>query len=243
MNNRFGLSPLTVPVAVFLLALVFVASPLTLHAAQDSADGDVPLADQIEREKAQVLADANSGNADAQYRLAELERFERTVGLGAGADAMVWYGRAADQGHTDAQITLARIYIDGDGVRQDYVLAGEWYRKAADQGNAVAQIGLGDLYRQGLGFPQDYESAALWYRRAADAGNALAQYDLADLYIDGNGVPRDLVQAHMWLDLAAGKWPSDQVNLVAQIRDWIEQGMTEAEIEESESLARDWEPR
>jgi len=45
----------------------------------------------------------------------------------------------AEQGHAEAQFNLGLMYIDGQGVPQDYTQAAQWYRKAAEQGDATAQ--------------------------------------------------------------------------------------------------------
>ena len=40
---------------------------------------------------------------------------------------MKWYRLAADQGHAKAQNNLGSIYVKGQGVPQDYVLAHMWF--------------------------------------------------------------------------------------------------------------------
>jgi TPR repeat protein len=47
------------------------------------------------------------------------------------------------------------MYAQGEGVKQDDVLAASWYRKAADQGELKAQHNLGIMYSFGQGVPQD----------------------------------------------------------------------------------------
>ena len=56
--------------------------------------------------------------------------------------AVVWYRKAADQGHARAQFALGFIYEDGKGVPKSIKVAVGWYRKAADQGHADAKIFL-----------------------------------------------------------------------------------------------------
>jgi uncharacterized protein len=60
---------------------------------------------------------------------------------------------------------------DGEGVKQNYVLAAEWYRKAAEHvpdlgGAGQGRNDLGLLYMNGLGVPQDYVQAYMWFRLA-----------------------------------------------------------------------------
>jgi TPR repeat protein len=50
--------------------------------------------------------------------------------------------RAAEQGATFAQISLAFLYERGEGVRQDFALADMWLNLAAVQGQPIAKIEL-----------------------------------------------------------------------------------------------------
>jgi TPR repeat protein len=53
--------------------------------------------------------------------------------------ALVWFRKAAVQGHAEAQSYLGWMYHNGKGVTKNYQEAIKWYRKAAEQGNADAQ--------------------------------------------------------------------------------------------------------
>ena len=53
-------------------------------------------------------------------------------------EALVWFRKAADQGHSDAQFNLCAMYNQGQGVPLNFKEALVWYRKA-DQGHADAQ--------------------------------------------------------------------------------------------------------
>ncbi len=53
------------------------------------------------------------------------------------------YRKAAEQGHANAQNSLAICYENGTGVEKiDLTKAVEWYRLAADQDNMYAQYNL-----------------------------------------------------------------------------------------------------
>jgi len=54
----------------------------------------------------------------------------------------LWYRKAAEQGHADAQNNLGVLYMNGQGVPQNRSLAIAWYRQAAAQGNTTAQNNL-----------------------------------------------------------------------------------------------------
>jgi TPR repeat protein len=114
------------------------------------------------------------------------------------AQAVAWYRKAAENGHSGAQFNLGLLYDLGSGqnyrdwlvnpdrvplneVKQDRTQAIVWYRRAADQGNSDAQYNLGFLYENGQGVSQDYEQAEHWYRKAADQGNSSAQDKLGTI--------------------------------------------------------------
>jgi TPR repeat protein len=117
--------------------------------------------------------------------------------------------KSPELSEADSQNELARAYLAGRGVPQDYAKAMRWYRKAADQGNADAQFSLGAMYAQGLGVPQDYKEAVKWYRKAADQGNADAQCYLGWIFCEGKGVPQDYAEAMRWYRKAADQGNAD----------------------------------
>jgi hypothetical protein len=46
-------------------------------------------------------------------------------------EASKWFRKAADQGHASAQLNLGALYINGQGVQQDFVQAHMWLSLAA----------------------------------------------------------------------------------------------------------------
>jgi len=119
------------------------------------------------------------------------------------AAAVIWFRKAAEQGHAFAQSNLGVLYRDGRGVTQDFANAMIWFRKAADQGDAIAQYLLGDQYAKGMGVPQNYAEAMIWFRKAAEQGHRVAKLYLGVIYAEGRGVMQDYVLAHMWFNLSA----------------------------------------
>lgn len=103
--------------------------------------------------------------------------------------------KSAEEGDANAQFGLGVLYLNGDGVRQDYVKAREWFEQAAAQGNAYAQVSLGGLYHKGQGVRQDYVKAREWYEQAAAQGHALSYVALGTLYFNGDGVRQSRHQA------------------------------------------------
>ena len=119
------------------------------------------------------------------------------------SEAVKWYSKAAELGHTFAQNNLGVCYCNGLGVTKDYFEAVKWYRKAAEQGDMDAQNNLGVCYQKGEGVPQDYSEAVKWYRKAAEQGHARAQCYLGYCYQKGEGVSQDYSEAVKWYRKAA----------------------------------------
>lgn len=76
------------------------------------------------------LTDAELGDADAQYNVGKI--FEN--GMGGPPDyesAAKWYGKAAEQGHPSALLSLGLLYEQGKGVEQDSLKALNLYRRSS----------------------------------------------------------------------------------------------------------------
>ena len=139
----------------------------------------------------------------------------------------------ADQGDVDAQYNLALMYLNGQGVPQDFAEAARWYQLAAEQGFPKAQYNLALMYHNGQGVPQDYAEAIKWWRLAAEQGFANAQNNLALMYHYGVGAQQSNVMAHIWYNIAsangqskAGEWRDERAGL-----------MTNADIAKAQQMA------
>ena len=153
------------------------------------------------------MAAAEGGDPEAQYELANRYSLGSDVPKDH-AKSVHWSRRAAEQGHTGAQLLLGIKYeLGGLGVPQDYGASVQWYRKAAEQGHAPGQFALAEMYQEGLGVLQDYREAVRWYRRAAEQGHTNAQFSLGTMYYEGRGVPQDDATAARWYRRAAATEP------------------------------------
>ncbi len=126
--------------------------------------------------------------------------------LGAGQEpeqGFVATLKAAEQGSAKAQLQLAQMYYDGNGVTKDAAQAAAWYRKAAEQGDVEAQFWIGALYHLGEGVSKDTVQSVAWHRKAAEQGDAASQAMLGYRYRVGHGVPKDDAQAAAWYRKAA----------------------------------------
>lgn len=167
---------------------------------------------------------------------ADLQKGIRAAQSGNFQKAFNEFQEHALNGSAHAQSLLGEMYFRGDGVEKDYLLARKWFRRSAEQGWANAYYKLGMLYRKGLGVRSNNVSAAFWYRIGAERGDTNAQKDLGILYALGEGVDRNLLFAHMWTNIAA----RNGSNRSAEIRNELEKGMSEDEIQKAKTLANEF---
>ena len=180
-----------------------------LVALMVAQSGFVPVTAE-ERYVADLRARIARGDVEAEVALGNLYESGQSVLPLDPVQAAEWYRRAADKGHAGAQMNLAMMYLDGQGVPRDVPQAVEWYEKAADRGDTMAMFSLGSIYEAGARrVSRDAAKAASWYRKAAEQGLGSAQYRLGMMYRDGRGTPRDRTQAIDWLRQAADQGEAD----------------------------------
>ena len=91
-----------------------------------------------------VHARSRSGGHFAQFNLGVC--YERGTGVATDArEAVKWYTRAAEAGHTIAQNNVGWCYANGEGVVRDFAAARTWWRRAAAAGDADAANGLAEI--------------------------------------------------------------------------------------------------
>ncbi len=116
---------------------------------------------------------AERGNLDAQLLLARASYNGTKYFPQDFAEAAYWYAKAADQGNSRAQRTLAFMYERGEGVEKDEARALVLYRAAAGSGDMIAQINAAYMLNQGRGAPVDREEAQKLFRNAVAHGYSL----------------------------------------------------------------------
>ncbi len=109
----------------------------------------------------------------------------------------------AEQGNSQAQITMGLMYDYGHGVPKDATESIRWYRMAAEQGVPLVQHDLGVKYFQGQGVRQNYQEAAKWWEMSANAGVADSQFNLGLMYYRGIGIDKDFERAAKLFEAAA----------------------------------------
>ena len=111
----------------------------------------------------------------------------------------------AEQGNSQAQITMGLMHDYGHGVPRDPTQSIKWYRMAAEQGVPLVQHDLGVKYFQGQGVEQNYKEAAKWWEMSSNAGIADSQFNLGLMYYRGIGIDKDLVKAAELFEKAAAQ--------------------------------------
>ncbi|MBC2886929.1 sel1 repeat family protein [Ochrobactrum sp. CM-21-5] len=148
---------------------------------------------------------AEKGDAASQTLIAEI--YAR--GMGVPADqkkAAEWYGKAADQGVTEAQFRYAALLLQGTYVAKDPVKAEELMKKAAEGGNPMAQFNYGQMLMMKHAGRLGLDLAFPWFEKAAQSDLPDGEYALSQIYANGTAkVPRDDAKAREYLLLAARK--------------------------------------
>lgn len=127
-----------------------------------------------------LLPFAARGDAQAQFFVAEMLR----TGLGVKrnqAEALIWYRRAAEQGHLAAQCNLGTSLYRGWGTEPSPQKAIDWWLQAALSGSGYAMYNIGIAIGSGDHVKRDYVRAFRWMLAAAKAGYSSADTVLASL--------------------------------------------------------------
>lgn len=109
----------------------------------------------------------------------------------------------AEEGNSQAQITMGLMYDYGHGVKKDPAESIKWYRMAAEQGVPLVQHDIGVKYFQGQGVKQNYLEAAKWWEMSANAGIADSQFNLGLMHYRGIGIPKNYIKAGELFEAAA----------------------------------------
>ncbi len=179
------------------------------RAVQDAPQGDDG-GSQSEAEEtpearfARILADAESGDVEAQVETAESLYHGRGTPTNR-AEALVWYRRAAEAGVPGAQDTLGVCLLRGWECERNAEEAVMWFQRAAEQDHPSAMNNLAFCCLNGLGTVRDAERAFFWAKAAADQGHAPSQTLVGECCRDGLGTERSLEQARFWFRRAARK--------------------------------------
>lgn len=94
---------------------------------------------------------------------------------------------------------LGRMFLRGEGTKQDFAKAKVWFNRGLANGDALCQYMLGVMYFEGYGVEQNIVKAADLFAAAADQDLAVAQTHLGTIFLDQG----DTTVAAKYFELAA----------------------------------------
>lgn len=194
-----------------LLLIAFMLLTIGVLAQAQNQDENLMFSNEL-------LQQAQSGNVDAQYDLAEC--YYEGYGIEKDLEkAYFWYSKAADQGDAEAIYSLGWMYMNGEFVAKNFDKGFQLYTTAAEKGSSSAQFAIGELYYDGEQVNKDYEKAYKWFLKAAEQDHDEAQFSLGWMYQHGQGVEEDLNKAKMWYKKAADNEYDDAITELAKIEE------------------------
>jgi serine/threonine protein kinase/TPR repeat protein len=88
--------------------------------------------------------------------------------------ARAYYEEAAGLGFVRSMVNLGVLYLQGEGVTQNYQTAVSLFKKGAERSDSYGMFFYAECLAEGKGVPKDLAAATEWAKRAAQAGNPLA---------------------------------------------------------------------
>jgi localization factor PodJL len=195
--------------AVFGYTRLTDASSLGPRMAGDDGESTL-LAAALLPDPAAAARPAGESEAEALYEQARAE-------LAAGDEGAVeTLTRAANLGHSRAQMHLGQLYDAGEnGVPQNAAEARVWIERAAQGGEVQAMHNLAMYLYEGLGGDRSQVQAVRWFRQAAERGLIDSQYNLGRIYeLGADGVAANAGEAYKWY-LIAGRAGDEQAQVDA----------------------------
>jgi TPR repeat protein len=165
----------------------------------------------LPRDKGRALSCLRAASADNDYRASEFLKIIAKGSRGEKRDResiVAAVKRNAKSNVSEAQYTLAFMYLIGEGVPKDGVEEVRWYHAAAAN-NVRAAFMLSLMYQSGEGVPRNPAEAFRLMQIAAEKGDSRAQYFLGTFYYQGVGTQVDRQSAGGWFRKSAEKGLDD----------------------------------
>lgn len=149
------------------------------------------------------LLSIEHGNDSASLNLADRYAIGRGMPKSM-KEAVYWWTKIAST-KPEAQMALAKCYLNGIEVNLDIDQGLRLLRSAADSNNIEALVSLAKLNTNPLeGYEQDLVVAKHLWSRAATLGNVEAQYELGKCYEKGVGMMKpNYIEAYKWYRLSS----------------------------------------
>jgi TPR repeat protein len=177
---------------------------------------------------------ADSGDAHSQFVVGMFyENGTQGVSKLPG-EAVKYYRKSSDAGYAQGHNALAKCYMKGLGVKQDFTEAVRLFKLAAATGLDPAEYELGQMHLVGRLVPCDTPAAVALFTKSAGEFEPRSALALAMLYQNGRGVERDLVKSVKYLHIAAAAPILRAQQMLAYA---YQRGLG---VEKSDSLALQW---
>lgn len=105
-------------------------------------------------------------------------------------NAKIEFEKAALNKECRGVFSLALMYINGHGVKQNYIKAMEYFKKSLKLKCLDSAYDIGAMYKNGEGIPKDIAKAKKYYLIAANNNYALAQFELGKIYGAENNIKK-----------------------------------------------------
>ncbi|MEF3075701.1 SEL1-like repeat protein [Methylobacter sp. Wu1] len=144
-------------------------------------------------------------NVDPAFDLAVSQAMAIEWSGGDDNMAFMWFKKAAEQNHAEANYWLGQCYRNGIGTEQNDGLAFNCFRIAGEQGCAESYYWLARYYFDGKGAEQSDEFALKWIRKSIEHAEVdpEAYLLLGNLYAQSRFVEQSDEQAFHWYEKAA----------------------------------------
>ncbi len=157
--------------------------------------------------------------------------------------ALIFYQKAAEQGHPNALKRLGEIYYNGaEGTPKNFTEAIKWWSILGDQGDHETQTKIGEMISDGKGEVANLEKAQSWFLKAAMQGHAPAQIGLGDLWSKAvSDKVNPMIYSYAWYNLAAS-YTSGEYNTreATAGRAKVESRMSASEVNSAQQLSAEW---
>ncbi len=153
---------------------------------------------------------AQRGASHSQYMMGMLYGYDLTPRN--YREAAIWFRRAAEQGHSDAQLKLGFYCHHGRGVMRNYKKAFALFEQAAAQGHTTAMHNIGDAYENGFGVKKDEKQAFAWYMKSAQGNDKWGMFATGRLLYDGVGTQQNREEGRRWIRKAADAGLQDAID-------------------------------
>ena len=88
--------------------------------------------------------------------------------------ARAYFEEAAQLGFVRSTVNLGVLYLQGEGVTQNYQTAVNLFKKGAEHADSYGMFFYAECLADGKGVQKDFAAATEWAKKAAQAGNPLA---------------------------------------------------------------------